>query len=64
MARLEPVSVQIEEALFRPVAGGDEENQEEERAVYARPVEEVGQDKEGEDEAVRFALAGGRFREG
>jgi hypothetical protein len=41
MTRLEPVAMQIEEALVRPVAGGDEENEEEQGAVDTRPIEEV-----------------------
>ena len=42
MARLEPVAVNVEEALVGPVARGNEENEEEDRAVDAGPVEEVG----------------------
>jgi hypothetical protein len=45
--RLEPITAEIEEALIRPVAGRGEE---EEGAVDARPVEEVGADEEEEDE--------------
>jgi len=40
--RLEPVAVDVEEALVGPVAGGDEEDQEEDGAVDAGAVEEVG----------------------
>ena len=52
MARLEPVAVEVEETLLGPVAGGDEEDEEEYGAIDAGSVEGVGQEEEGDDEAV------------
>lgn len=42
MARFEPVAVEVEEAVIGPVAGGQEEDEEQDGAVDARSVEEVG----------------------
>jgi hypothetical protein len=43
MSRLEPVAaVYVEEALLRPVAGRYEENKEQDGAVDAGAVKEVG----------------------
>ncbi len=53
MTRLEPVAVDVEEALIGPVAGGDEEDQEEDGAVDAWPIEEVGEHEKGDDESSR-----------
>lgn len=50
---MEPVAVEVEEAPVGPVAGGHEEDEEEEGAVDAGPVEEVGADEEEEDEGWR-----------
>lgn len=46
MPRLKPVAVDVEKAVVGPVARGDEEDQEEDRAVDARPVEKVREEKE------------------
>lgn len=51
MTRLEPVAVDVEEALIGPVAGGDEEDQEEDGAVDAWSIEEVGEHEKGDDES-------------
>lgn len=45
-----PVAVDVEEAPIGPVARGEEEDEEQDRAVHAGPVEEVGADEEEEDE--------------
>lgn len=42
LARFEPVAVDVEEAVVGPVAGGDEEDEEEEGTVDAGAVEGVG----------------------
>lgn len=52
-ARLEPVGGEVEEAPVAPIAGRQEEDQEQERAIKARPVEEVGADEEEEYECGR-----------
>lgn len=49
-ARLEPVAAKVEKAVLRPVARGQEEYDEQERAVEAWSVEEVRADEEEEDE--------------
>ena len=46
MTGFEPVAMDIEEALVGPVAGGYEEDQEEDGAIDAWPVEEVREDEE------------------
>ena len=51
--RLEPVAGEVEEASVGPVARGQEENEEEKRAVDARPVEEVCANEEEEYEGGR-----------
>ena len=51
MPLLEPVTVEVKEALVGPVAGGDEEDEEKDRAVDARAIEEVGEEEEGDDES-------------
>jgi hypothetical protein len=50
---LEPVAAKVEEASVGPVARGDEENEEQDGAVDAGPVEEPGADEEEEDEGGR-----------
>jgi hypothetical protein len=50
---LKPVAAEVEETSVGPVAGGQEEDEEEERAVEARPVEEIGAQKEEEYEGRR-----------
>lgn len=52
-ARLEPVAAQVEEAAVGPVARGHKEDEEEEGAVDAGSIEEVGADEEEEDEGGR-----------
>jgi hypothetical protein len=47
---LEPVAAEVEETAVGPVAGGEEENEEEYGAVDAGPVEKVCADEEEEDE--------------
>lgn len=42
MARFEPVAVDVEEAVVGPVARGDEKDEEENGAVDAGPIEEIG----------------------
>jgi hypothetical protein len=53
VSRLEPVAAEVEEAVVGPVAGRSKEDQEQEGAVDARSVEEVGADEEEEDEYGR-----------
>lgn len=50
---LEPVAAEVEEAAVGPVARGEEEDEEEDGAVDAGAVEEVGADEEEEDEGGR-----------
>lgn len=50
---LEPVAAEVEEAAVGPVAGREEEDEQEDGAVDAGPVEEVGADEEEEDEGGR-----------
>lgn len=52
-SRLEPVAAKVEEASVGPVARGQEEDEEEDGAVEAWSVEEVGADEEEEDEGGR-----------
>jgi hypothetical protein len=52
-ARLKPVAAEVEEAVVGPVARRGEQDQQQERAVHARPVEEVGAEEEEEDEDGR-----------
>ena len=57
MTRLEPVAVDVEKALVGPVARGDEEDEEQDRAINAGAVEEVGEEEEGDDESrVRLVV--------
>lgn len=51
MARFEPIAVDVEEAVVGPVARGDEQDEEEDGAVDAGPVQEIGQEEECYDEA-------------
>ena len=51
MPRLEPVAVNVKEALVGPVTRGDEEDEEEYRAVNAGSVEKVGKEEEGDDKS-------------
>lgn len=51
--RRKPVAAEVEEAAVGPVARGHEEDEEQHRAVHARPVEEVCTNKEEEDESGR-----------
>lgn len=48
--RFEPVAVEVEEAVVGPVAGREEEDEEQHGAVHAGSVQEVGRDEEGQDE--------------
>lgn len=50
---LEPVAAEVEEAAVGPVARGEEEDEQEDGAVDAGAVEEVGADEEEEDEGGR-----------
>lgn len=50
---LEPVAAEVEEAAVGPVAGRQEEDEQEDGAVDAGAVEEVGADEEKEDEGGR-----------
>ena len=50
MARLEPIGIEVKEAIFGPVAGGGEEDQEQDGAVEAGPRGEVCKYKEGDHE--------------
>lgn len=50
---LEPVAAEVEEAPIGPVARGHEQDQQQEGAVDAGPVEEVGAHEEEEDEGRR-----------
>lgn len=47
------MAAKVDEAVVGPVAAGGEEDDEQERAVHARPVDEVGADEKGEDECGR-----------
>lgn len=49
----EPVAAEVEEAAVGPVARGEEEDEQEDGAVDAGAVEEVGADEEEEDEGGR-----------
>lgn len=51
--REEPVAAEVEEAAVGPVARGEEEDEQQDGAVDAGPVEEVGADEEEEDEGGR-----------
>ena len=51
MARFEPIAVNVEEAVVGPVARRDEQDEEEDGAVDAGPVQEIGQEEECHDEA-------------
>ncbi|KAG4295110.1 hypothetical protein FPRO06_01694 [Fusarium proliferatum] len=51
--REEPVTAKVEEASVGPVARSQEENKEEDGAVHAWPIEEVGADKEEKYESRR-----------
>lgn len=51
--RLKPIAAKIEEAPVRPVAAGQEENEEQKGAVHAGPVEKVRADEEEEDKGRR-----------
>lgn len=51
MARFEPIAVDVEEAVVGPVARGDEQDEEQDGAVDAGPVQEIGQEEECYDEA-------------
>lgn len=51
MSRFEPVTVDVKEAMIGPVARRDEEDEEENRAVDTRSVQEIGEKKEGNDES-------------
>ena len=62
VARLEPIAVDVEKALIGPVARGGEEDEKEDRAVDAGAIEEVGQEKEGDDESGLRLAFGLRFR--
>lgn len=42
MPWLKPVAVNVEKAVIGPVARGHEEDEKEDRAVDARPIQEVG----------------------
>lgn len=48
-----PVAAEVEEAAVGPVARGEEEDEEQDGAVDAGAVEEVGADEEEEDEGGR-----------
>lgn len=50
---MEPVAAKVEKAAVGPVAGCQEKNEEEKRAVKARSVEEVSAEEEEEDEGRR-----------
>jgi hypothetical protein len=50
---LKPVAVEVEETMVGPMTGGREEDNEEEGAVYAWPVEEVCAYEKEEDEYRR-----------
>lgn len=50
---LEPVAAEVEEAAVGPVARGEEEDEQEDGAVDAGAIEEVGADEEEEDEGGR-----------
>ena len=52
MPGLEPVAVEVEEALLGPVTGGYEEYEQEDRAVNARSIEEICQEEEGQHESA------------
>lgn len=58
--REEPVATKVEEATVGPVARGQEQDEEENGAVYAGSVEEVGADEEEKDEGWRGV---GRYEE-
>lgn len=60
--RGEPVAAELEEAAVGPVARGDEEDEQEDGAVDARPVQEVRADEEEEYEGRR--RVGGDEEEG
>lgn len=53
LMRLEPVAAEVEDAPVGPVAGCQEEDEEEERAVEARSVEKIGAEEEEENETRR-----------
>jgi len=50
MSRFEPVAVDIEEAMVRPVATGAEERHQEDGAVDAGPADEIVAEEEDDDE--------------
>ncbi len=50
---LKPVALEVEEAVVRPVAGRGEEDDKQEGAVHAWPVEEVCTYKKEADEYRR-----------
>lgn len=50
MAWFEPVSAKVEEAVVGPVTGRQEQDEEQDGAVDAGSVEEVGRDEEEDDE--------------
>lgn len=51
--REEPVALEVEEAPVGPVARREEQDEQEDGAVHAGPVEEVGAHEEEEDEGRR-----------
>lgn len=51
MSWFKPVAVDVEKAMVGPIAWGYKEDEEENGAVDARPIEEVGQKEERHDES-------------
>ena len=51
MAWLKPIAMNIEEAMIRPVARRDEENQEKNRAINTGSVKKIGEEEERYNES-------------
>lgn len=51
MAWLKPIAMNIEEAMIRPVARRDEENQEKNGTINTRSVKKIGEEEERYNES-------------
>lgn len=54
MAWLKPIAMNIEEAMIRPVARRDEENQEKNGTINTRSVKKIGEEEERYNESDNF----------
>ena len=52
MSWLKPITVDVKEAMVGPVAGGDEQDQEEDGTIDAWPIQKVGQEEERDNESM------------